>query len=308
MASMLSQRLHKVQQAPHPVLCIGNAVVGGSGKTPLAIALNHLLRRKGYRPVFLTRGYGGKYHQPCRVDLAHHTAIDVGDEALLLARHAPTWVGGNRATSAMRARHDGDCYIMDDGMQHPSLKRDITLLAINPHQGVGNHAIMPAGPLREPWAYALAKTQAIVMVEQKKNKKKPPLPPLLHHVTKKPLPIFRATATLDDTQLKNKGSRPLIAFAAIAHPHNFFEMIQDATPSPIIAHYAYPDHAVLTKKQLDLMLNDATQKKATLVTTEKDFVRLPRAYQSSIMPVALRLHIHQEDALLDFVLSSLAQL
>ena len=119
------------KRAGLPVICIGNPVVGGAGKTPVAIAVAEWLLASGRHPVFLSRGYGGRLSGPVQVDSARHTSSDCGDEPLLLARTAPVIVSRDRVRGAAMAADFGDCIVMDDGLQNPSLFKDFTLAVID---------------------------------------------------------------------------------------------------------------------------------------------------------------------------------
>ena len=130
-----------------PVICIGNASLGGEGKTPFAIMLNDLLKQEGLKPCFLTRGYGGRFSGPLLADPARHSAVDVGDEALLLAAQAPTWLAHNRVEGAKAAAaSDADIMIMDDGFQNPTLEKAYSILLYSGEATLGNGSVFPAGP------------------------------------------------------------------------------------------------------------------------------------------------------------------
>src|SRR5262245_12302991 len=148
-----------------PVVCVGNLTVGGAGKTPTALALGRLLQDAGERPVFLTRGYGGRLAGPVRVDPARHAARDVGDEPLLLARLADTIVARDRIAGAERARQDGaTVVVMDDGFQNPSLAKHLALVVVDGARAIGNAGVFPAGPLRAPLAAQFARAHALIVV------------------------------------------------------------------------------------------------------------------------------------------------
>ena len=146
-----------------PVLCVGNLTLGGTGKTPAALAIAQMLRAQ--RPFFLTRGYGGRTVGPVRVDPRRHTAHEVGDEPLLLARLAPTIVARDRVSGAEQARAAGaGMIIMDDGFQNPALVKHVAILTLDAGQGIGNAKVFPAGPLRAPLDPQLERTQALILI------------------------------------------------------------------------------------------------------------------------------------------------
>jgi tetraacyldisaccharide 4'-kinase len=148
-----------------PVVCIGNPTVGGAGKTPLTLTLARLLQAAGDAPILLSRGYRGRLAGPLRVDAARHHAGDVGDEPLLLARVAPTFVARNRVVGARAAVAAGaSVIVMDDGFQNPSLQKNFSVLVVDARRGIGNGRVVPAGPLRAPLAAQLVRADALVVV------------------------------------------------------------------------------------------------------------------------------------------------
>src|SRR5215471_2279010 len=152
------------RRARVPVVCVGNLTLGGSGKTPTAIAIARMLQAAGDRPVFLTRGYGGRLAGPVLVTPSH-TAAEVGDEPLLLARVAPTIVARDRVTGAAAAEAAGaGIIVMDDGFQNPSLEKDLSVLVVDGRRGIGNDHVFPAGPLRAPLAAQLAGADAVLVI------------------------------------------------------------------------------------------------------------------------------------------------
>ena len=158
-----------------PVICIGNFTAGGGGKTPTAIAVASLLKAMGKNPAFLTRGYGGTAKGVVRV--AGQAAEAVGDEPLLLAAVAPTFVSADRVAGAKAIEEsDADVIVMDDGFQNPTLAKDLSLLVVDGGYGFGNGRVQPAGPLREGVAAGLARADAVVLIEPDERQLAPRLP------------------------------------------------------------------------------------------------------------------------------------
>src|SRR6202022_2968404 len=148
-----------------PVLCVGNYHVGGAGKPPAVRALTQVLRELGETPVVLSRGYGGRLRGPVKVDPERHTAADVGDEPLMLARTVPVIVARDRIDGVALARSQGASVIlMDDGFQNPAIAKDAALIVIDGDRGLGNGRVFPAGPLRAPLSPQLERTDALIVI------------------------------------------------------------------------------------------------------------------------------------------------
>ena len=148
-----------------PVICIGNLTAGGTGKTPMAIAVMELLLAHGTAAHFVSRGYAGSNRIPLLVDPTKHRASQVGDEPLLLAAFAPTWVGQDRLATAKAAIAAGaKALVLDDGFQNASLHHDLAILTIDAPAGFGNGRIIPAGPMREPMAQGLQRADLVISV------------------------------------------------------------------------------------------------------------------------------------------------
>ena len=162
-------KLKQPRKVPVPVICIGNLTAGGTGKTPTAAAIADLLKKGGYKPAFVSRGYGGSL---CgvTVDPQKHTAGEVGDEPLLLAREAPVSINPDRFSAAQKAVKNGaDVLIMDDGFQNPGLYKDLSFLIFDGAAGIGNGWPVPAGPLRENFAAGLKRAQAAVIIGEDRS-------------------------------------------------------------------------------------------------------------------------------------------
>jgi tetraacyldisaccharide 4'-kinase len=268
-------RRAKPYRARLPVICVGNFTAGGSGKTPLVAHLAGLITARGLKPAILSRGYGGRRAGPMRVDPAHDTAADVGDEPLQLARDYAVVVARNRAAGAKAIADDGsgfDVIVMDDGLQNGDLAKDVTLAVVDGVRGLGNGAVIPAGPLRAPLAAQFERVDAIVVNMPASMPDDTPNPVMERLATEFPGPVLTArlgplapTDWLSDTSW--------IAFAGIGSPDRFFSML-DSLGAKLIERRGFPDHHAYTAEDAALLLALADQHHAGLVTTAKDLTRL----------------------------------
>jgi tetraacyldisaccharide 4'-kinase len=251
---------------PIPVLCIGNLVAGGAGKTPIAMAAATRLAARGVNAHFLTRGYGGQEKGPVLADPRQHTVRDVGDEALLLARIRPTWVARDRSAAARAAVAAGaEVLIMDDGFQNPSLAKDFSILVVDGTYGFGNHKTLPAGPLREPLDQGYARADAVIVMGQVLEDTEMYLPDQL--------PIMRARLA-PGPGARDLAVKRVVAFAGIAQPEKFFETLEEIG-CIIVSRREFPDHHPFSRSEIDRLVSEAVAKDARLVTTAKDAIRLP---------------------------------
>ncbi|MEM8985443.1 MAG: tetraacyldisaccharide 4'-kinase [Pseudomonadota bacterium] len=264
-----------------PVICIGNATVGGVGKTPAAAAIARLLTKAGEPPHILMRGYGGRLNGPVQVNLDKHRAKDVGDEALLLAREAPVWIARDRAKGAKAATKSGARVIlMDDGFQNPSVEKTFSLLLIDSELGFGNGAIFPAGPLRERPEAAIARADAVVFV---KRDLPTPIRKDLFALGFGKMPRLQAWL---EPQTAPEGR--VVAFSGIGRPQKFFDML-GGLGLDVAATKSFPDHHPFTKKDIKSLHAAAKKHQARLITTDKDLVRLSQRDRQNIdtLPVAM---------------------
>lgn len=262
-----------------PVICCGNAVVGGAGKTTLALDLARHLGRCGLAVHILARGYRGSLAGPKRV-LARHSAAEVGDEALLLAAAAPTWIGADRAATARAAVAAGaEVLVMDDGMQNPTLQKSFVFMVIDGAVGFGNQRVLPAGPLREPIESAVRRAHAAVLIGPDRRGVRALLPAAL--------PVLSARLVAGPDAAKLAGRR-VVAFAGIARPQKFFASLEE-TGAIVVARYGYADHYPYRPADITRLLTQAERLEALAVTTAKDAVRLPPAARARVfaLPVAL---------------------
>jgi tetraacyldisaccharide 4'-kinase len=293
-AAMTARRVARPGwRAPIPVICCGNATVGGAGKTTLVLELAKRLQQRGSVVHILLRGYGGVAYGVHRVE-PDDAAVMVGDEALLLRAVAPTWVGGDRAALARAAIAAGaDMLLMDDGLQNPTLEKTVSLLVIDGASGFGNGRVLPAGPLRETVANAAARCQAAVLIGDDQTGAEARLPA--------GLPVLRARLRQDDC-IGSLAGRKVVAFAGIALPEKFFAPLRRAG-ADLVHTVAFPDHYVYVPSELADLERKASDRGALLVTTPKDAVRLPAAFRELCTVVGVEL-VWQDPAEIDRVLDS----
>lgn len=263
------------QRAQLPVISVGNLTAGGAGKTPTTLALIPILQSLGHVPHILTRGFGGAQLTAHRVQ-QNDDWRKVGDEALLLARAAPTWVGRNRLTSAMAAKDAGATILVcDDALQHHALHKDISLLVIDGPYGLGNACLLPAGPLREPLSTATKCIDGLVMVG-----------PDTHHLAAQfEQPTFAAQLTPSAIKLE---AGPYLAFAGIGRPEKFYDTLRNLGAT-LADTFDFPDHYPYQEGDLAQLYTRAQALGATLITTEKDAVKFPFSWRGiATLPIALQ--------------------
>ena len=276
-------------EAGLPVICVGNITLGGTGKTPIAIALLEKLDAMGVAAHGLSRGYGGRLKGPVRVDPEQHDAADVGDEPLLLARTAPVWISRQRPAGAAMAREAGaQAIVMDDGHQNPSLMKDLSIVVIDGEAGWGANRVFPAGPLREPVTRGLARADAVIVMTPG-----PDAPPKHARLGLDDLeiPVFHAWLEAPDAAPEGR----LAAFAGIGRPQKFYDSLQ-AAGGDIATTASFPDHHPYTKADFDRLVKLANDYKARLITTEKDRVRLPAEVRERVMAWPVKARFSNEGA------------
>lgn len=263
-----------------PVICVGNLVAGGAGKTPVALGIAAMLRELGYRPFFLSRGYGGKLSGPLRVEPAH-TSAEVGDESLLLAACAPTIIARDRVAGARLAETQGaDIIVMDDGFQNRALHKDLSLLVVDGEYRFGNERLLPAGPLREPMTEGIVRADAIIVIGGEMQADKP---------------VFRAHL-VPAPEARQLAGEKVLAFAGIGRPEKFQATLQ-ALGCDIQGFVPFPDHHRFRPRKLEALANAAKEKEARLVTTAKDAVRLDEPWRRKVTIVPVTLQFETPDAL-----------
>lgn len=257
-------------RASIPVICVGNLTAGGTGKTPLAIAIGERLKARGLRVAFLSRGYGADVPGAMIVDAQEDTAATVGDEPLMLAQHAMTVVSPDRPAGARLAVSRGaQVIVMDDGFQNPSLKKDLSFVVVDAAKGFGNGCLIPAGPLRERIEDGLARAQAVIAMGPG------------HTTMPVQTTVLRAQLRpLAEERSRLNGQR-VVAFAGIGDPKKFFATVEDCG-AVIEATREFPDHYAYSDDDLADIREIAARYDALPLTTEKDLLRLAPAARAGI--------------------------
>lgn len=294
-----SRLRHKGVKAPCPLICVGNFVAGGAGKTPVALALATLLKAQGEKPVFLSRGHGGALSGPVLVDIVKHGPHDVGDEPLLLAAVAPTIVAHDRVAGAILAAKQGSVIIMDDGMQNPSLQKDLTIAVIDSGQGIGNGLCLPAGPLRAPLKDQIPLVDLCVSVGGQ-------APSEIAQIFNDRLML--AHIVPDAGMADALKGRSVYAFCGIGRPEKFERTLHDCGVKVAVMK-AFPDHHPFSRIEIERLLAEARRLHALPVTTAKDHVRVVAAAPDladkiAVLPVTLA--FDHEDALIKILKNRLA--
>ena len=278
----------KPYESSVPVICIGGAVAGGSGKTPVLHAILKLIRGEEMfvNPVVLCRGYGGALKGPSLVDPFVHTSSDVGDEALLHARLSPTIISKDRAAGVKLADAMGaDLIMMDDGLQNHTVAKALSFLVMDATYKTGNGFMLPAGPLREPFQDALKKCEAIISTNGT----------LQGEFLK---PVLKTTMAITSTHDKTKH---YFGFTGIAHPQKFYNTLEEHG-FKLNGFKGFPDHHAYSNGDIENLLKMAGT--AKLVTTEKDFVRIPESFKDKVDVLTIELFFDNPDHLLSIFRSA----
>ena len=281
----------KEKKSKLPIICVGNIVIGGAGKTPVALKIGNMLREGGYNPHFVSKGYGGLEKNNTLVQ-DWHSPKSVGDESLLLSEIAPTWIGFDRSKSFELASENGaDCIVMDDGFQNPTLQKDFSIVVINGEQGFGNKRVIPSGPLRESINRGLSRTNLVITIGDISDTIKDKIP--------KHIPLIGANFKIKEDDIMLKGQR-ITAFAGIAYPEKFFNSLK-LVKANIIDKISYSDHHIYSENDLLYLAEIANKNKSILVTTKKDMVRIPKNFRSLVKTIDGFIQLNDEKLLFEIL-------
>lgn len=271
-----------------PVICVGNFIAGGAGKTPTAMALVKLALARGEQPFVLMRGYRGRLAGPVEVDIRHHDAAGVGDEALLMARVARTVVARDRVAGAAFAKGLGaSLIIMDDGLQNPSLAKQLRLAVVDGASGIGNGLCLPAGPLRAPLDGQLGQTDAVIVIGAGEAGDR-----VVQVAEAAGKPIVGARLKFPTETTAALRGRKVLALSGIGRPEKFAATLREAG-AEIAAERSHGDHHAYTADDVAAILAEARERDCLVATTEKDMVKLEKLWPAAererllIVPITL---------------------
>ncbi|MDR0942510.1 MAG: tetraacyldisaccharide 4'-kinase [Holosporales bacterium] len=271
-----------------PVICAGNIVLGGAGKTPTVELICDILKANSLNPHILTSGYGGYLKNVVRVDPTLHSYLQVGDESLLLAKVAPTWIGKNRVHSGRAAVSAGaDVIVMDDGLQNNSIEKNFKILVVDSIQGFANEYLLPAGPLRESISTGVRKSDVVLIIGEKNQKIEDKIKSINPNI-----PIHYARMKIVDfAKVENN---KVLGFCGLGFPSKFKKTLEECGYE-IIDFVIFPDHHSYTITEIQKLINAAKRAGATLTTTMKDYVKIPKVFRNDISVVRVKLKLEDDD-------------
>ena len=277
---------------PIPVVCVGNITLGGAGKTPVVIFLANYLKENNIKAHVVSRGYGRKFKGIVYVDPKTHSACQVGDEPLLISQHAKVWVSKNKKEGILEAYKAGaELVLLDDGYQNFSIEKNINILVFDAEVSLKNENIFPKGNLRESPQPAIDRADFLISIGSSVSNKNLKESFFQNHVHKV------IEGKIEPIIIPKFKKRKLIAFCGIGRPEKFFSMLRKLNLE-VIKEYSFPDHHLYSNKQLTKISDIANKNNALVVTTKKDFVKIPTAFQKKIYPIDIKLHFSKNKKLL----------
>ena len=284
------QKILNTKETEIPVICVGNLTVGGSGKTPVVITLCRFLSGIGKSTSILTRGFGGKEKGPIFVSTNLHQSFDVGDEPLMMAHSLDVCVSRNRPLGANHIldKKKYDCIVMDDGLQNPTLKKDLNIAVFDGKFGIGNGFLLPAGPMRQKLEVGIQNIDLVIFNGKDETGLGQKIPP---HI-----PIFTGELQPDEEIVEKMKNRRVYGFAGIGNPSRFFKTLNDIG-ADLVGEAHFADHHPYTDADLTQLYEEAMQSGAELVTTQKDWMRLPSDWRDRVLTVPVRIHFSADDTI-----------
>lgn len=282
-----------------PIISVGNINAGGTGKTPVCIEIGKILRDNGFNIAFLTRGYGGEATAVEVVNRKRHTVQEVGDEALLLSEVADTFVFKNKILGlrTIESKNTYDVVVLDDGLQSYNIVKDFNVLVLNGEYGLGNGRILPAGPLRQHLSTVQHEINMVVINGLDVHNLREQFSTEDH--------IFNSYVRTDKKRATKK-DHDVIAFSGIGRPERFFHTLSQELNYNIVKEMIFPDHYYFTAEDMDELIVLANNAKAKLITTEKDWQRIPTDYQRDIEYTKIFLEFDAPDEFNKLIVTSVS--
>lgn len=281
--SEIRKNIKKPSKLPAITITIGNAVIGGAGKTPTAIKIKEITDLLGFKSCFLARGYKGTLVGPEFINAKYNVA-ETGDEARLLMQYGEVCIAKNRSlAAAILAQRNYDLIILDDGYQNLSIKHDLKILVIDAKYNMGNGFLIPAGPLRQTISSALTEAHIIIYIGSTNSS----VPEFLQNYQKIIIyGYYKAQTQLDKTQ-------NYLAFSGLANNQKFFQLMKEQKYN-ICMTQEFPDHYIYQENDIAKLVNLAQKNNLNLVTTSKDYVKIADKYKNKISEFAIKLEIKKE--------------
>lgn len=279
----------KTEQLSAKIICVGNVVVGGAGKTPTCIKLATMLKemKPEVKLAFISKGYKGLVTSPTQVILEQHDAKQVGDEPLLLAQYAPCFVGKNRLEVCKKAISEGyEVLILDDGLHDRRIKKDLSIMVVDGGYGFGNAMLIPAGPLRDRIDFAAKDVDVALMIGRDERKAKE----LINSKIKPTPEIIVADFESTDKPMNEK----YFAFAGIGRPEKFYKTL-DNRKFNVVGTKSFPDHHYYSSLDESALLKLAEQNNAKLITTEKDAIKLSSEFKTQIEVLKISISLSERN-------------
>ncbi len=293
LASFLNKK--KPKKFDIPVIKIGNVVAGGAGKTPTVISLTKKLINSKINTHIILKGYKSSASKSIQVKKDLHTYKEVGDEALLCAACATTWVGKNRSESINNAINNGaDLVILDDGLQDESILSNLNIIVFNGYQGIGNGRIIPSGPMRENMSKAINKSNLALIIDKDENN--------IAKLIGDTIPIINSNLIIEDEYINNFKNKNVLAFCGIGYPDKFYKSLKEIGCN-ILYTKSFPDHYEYSDKDIKKLLKKSQELDTLLITTEKDHVKIMEDYKSRIYYFPIRIELNNYKILDDILLS-----
>ncbi|HSQ97152.1 MAG TPA: tetraacyldisaccharide 4'-kinase [Rickettsiales bacterium] len=275
------------------IICVGNLTAGGSGKTPIALKIGEILKENDKNFAYLSKGYKGKIKKFTKVDSETHSYLEVGDEALLLAQLADTFICKNRkqAIKTLSKDYNYDIIVMDDGFQNPTIYKDKNIIVIDGEYGIGNGMLLPSGPLREKIHNSIKKIDSVIIIGQDKQN-------LEESFINNGIEVLRANIEEKD---KSQNNKKYLAFCGIGRCEKFFNSLKKANYD-IKKEISYEDHHKYTEEELKNIMTEAKKESCKIITTSKDWVKLPKKYREKINILEIEIKFYNNDTFTELIL------